>query len=73
MIARKPAGLRVTGLPCMLLDTAALAAMSPASCGRTPKDARPGTASMMTVSRIQATPSSTDAVGVPVSSRAASA
>jgi hypothetical protein len=71
MIARKPAGLRVTGLPCMLLDTAALAAMSSASCGPMPNAARPGIPNKPIVSRIQATPNSMDAVGRPVSSCAA--
>jgi MOSC domain-containing protein YiiM len=52
-----------TGLPCMLLDLRALAAISPACCGPTPNAARPGTASSRRVSRIQARPSATDAAG----------
>src|SRR6185437_2782956 len=62
-----------TGLPCMLLDVAALAAMPSASPGPRPNAASPGTPSRLTVSPIQARPSSTDAPGFPVSSCAASA
>src|SRR6476659_820648 len=43
-----------TGLPCMLLDIAALAAMPSASPGPRPNAARPGTPSRLTVSPIQA-------------------
>src|SRR4029079_13101941 len=62
-----------TGLPCMLLDVAALAAMPSASPGPRPNAASPGTPSRLTVSPIQARPSSPDAPGFPVSSCAASA
>lgn len=62
MIARSSPWLRAIGLPCMLLDTAALAAMSPACSGPMPNVARPGIRSWATVSRIQATPNSMDAV-----------
>src|SRR6478672_7193187 len=62
-----------TGLPCMLLDVAALAAMPSASPGPRPNAASPGTPSRLTVSPTQARPSSTDAPGFPVSSCAASA
>src|SRR5712692_2693117 len=65
--------LKATGLPCMLLDLMALAATSSAWCGRIPNAARPGIASMVIVSRIQATPSAMDAAGFPVSNWATSA
>src|SRR2546421_291580 len=62
-----------TGLPCMLLDVMAVAAMSAACPGPRPNAASPGTPSRVRVSPIQARPSSTDAPGFPVSSCAASA
>jgi hypothetical protein len=74
--ARRRAAFRsswidATGLPCMLLDVRALAAISSACCGRTADVARRGTASSVRVWRIQARPSWIDAVGCPVSSRVA--
>ena len=60
------------GLPCMLLDLRALAAISSACCGPMPTAARQGTASRPRVSRIQARPSPMDAAGWPVSSCATS-
>jgi hypothetical protein len=54
----------------MLLEVAALAAISPACCGPMPNAARPGTASWVRVCRIQASPSWIEAAGWPVSSRA---
>jgi MOSC domain-containing protein YiiM len=70
--ASRSAWLSGTGLPCMLLDLRALAAISPACPDPTPKAASPGTASRPRVSRIQARPSATDAACWPVSSRATS-
>jgi hypothetical protein len=63
--------LNAAGLPGMMLDVRALAAISSACCGRTADVARRGTASSVRVWRIQARPSWIDAVGCPVSSRAA--
>jgi hypothetical protein len=69
-MAFRSAWLNATGLPCMLLEVAALAAISPACCGPMPNAARPGTASWVRVCRIQASPSWIEAAGWPVSSRA---
>src|SRR5579863_8251028 len=56
--ASRSAGLSATGLPFMLLEVTALAAISPACCGPRPKAARPGTWSRVSVSAIQARPCS---------------
>src|SRR4029077_19740447 len=72
-MARRALWSSGTGLPCMLLDRAALAAMSSASCGPMPNAASRGTPSRVTVSRIQARPSAMEAEGFPVITRAASA
>ena len=52
--AVRSAWLNATGLPCMLLDVRALAAISSACCGRTAGVARRGTANSVRVWRIQA-------------------
>jgi len=72
-IARKPASVSGTGLPRILLDRSAGAAMPSACSGTRPNALRPGMASSASVRRTQATPSSIVAAGSPVRRAAASA